>query len=169
MAVFTEFRIRGLKSVRYVAAQIPKTLPESAFLPALLDLARLGEETMRDYIMRHTGEKATGRLADSVQGLVTPTGEGGWKVQVGSNLEHALYRARGVPAIQNFNKRVEVLPGKWRFIRNKPEMQPMNFLDYTAGIMERALTRLFSKEIGMVTRVVDEEQRSLSLEEERHP
>lgn len=168
MAVYTEFRIRGLHSVRHIIAQMPHRLPEKAFLPALLDLARIGEEAMRDYIMRHTGEKATGRLADSIQGLVIPVGKAGWKVQVGSNLEYALYRARGVPAIQNFNRRVQVQPGKWRWISNKPKMDPLNFLDYTAAIMEQALTRLFSDQIGLITRLVDEEQRALSLKEEIH-
>jgi len=177
--------IKGLESVRLVVKSVPGILPLEAVKPTLLETAELMKEVMKASIMRTTGEKSTGALADSIEAQVIFEGEDRARIIVGSELEKAPYVARGVPQTNfassttyapqirgglSITKRgipVEVLPGKWRFIGVRPAMKAHPFVDETAAAGKIALADYYKRNLSATVKEVDAAQKAVSDVEEK--
>ncbi|MBU0846924.1 hypothetical protein KKH23_07000 [Patescibacteria group bacterium] len=183
-----EITVRGFEAIRYLVGSIPEKIPLAAIEPTLKEVLIIGIETMRLSVMRTTGEKATGHLADSIEGTMVKS-QDGYKLQVGSSLPYAKYPAMDIAAtdmsrgvhsvIPGFNQRqaVQILPGmrwagymptaRWRFIGIRPPMPKHPFIDDAANAMTVALGDLFGRNLDIQVSEVASQTKELENVEER--
>jgi hypothetical protein len=164
-----DITIKGLEAIRHLVAQVPDRLPLSILQPTLEQVAEVGEETMKMSIMRSTGEKATGRLAGSIDSALTSEGEDQWLLRIGSPLAYARFPARDIGATPMFRP-VQIDPpmrwagyvrgGKWRFIGIRPPIPRHPFLDETAEAVTNALGDVFGDQLRIEVREVESETKA---------
>ena len=165
-----DITVKGFEAVRHLVAQVPDRLPLAILKPVLIEVAQAGVEAMKMSIMRTTGEKSTGHLADSIDSVVDQLGEDSWIIRVGSPLEYARYPAINIAATA-MNRPVQIRPpmrwagfvreGKWRFIGIRPPMPKHPFLDDAANAMTKVLTDLFGDKLGIEVSEVEAETKAL--------
>jgi len=167
--------IKGLESVRVFVASVPSILPLSAVKPTLYETAEVMKTVMKASLMRTTGEKATGAMADSIESDVIFEGENSARIIVGSKLPKGPFVARGVGQtdftqvstkgglrVGRKGIPVQVLPGKWRFIGVRPAMKGHPFIDEAAEAGKNALADFFKKNLSATVREVDTAQQAVS-------
>lgn len=161
--------VKGLPAAIYLAEAIPGEVAAPALRATFLKLLEFSKAQMVLAILRTLRtEKATGRLAGSVEGYLKPTGgpddEGfeTYEFAVGSALEHAIYAASDIKPTPMYRP-VKVHPGRWRFIGLRPMIPRHPFLDQTLVETSKEIPRVLRDQLirfsGQVQRNVDEMQR----------
>jgi hypothetical protein len=131
----------GLDAALRLTEAVPDELVPPALHRTMLDLLEIGKLVMmRSILETSRTEKATGEIADSIEGYLTldkadpqsQTYE--YTLEIGSNLSKAFYASQDIRPSW-INRPVQVMPGRWRFVGLRPFMPGHFFLEATAAAM----------------------------------
>lgn len=135
----------GLDAALRLTEAVPDELVPPALHKTMLDLLDFGKLVMMQSILESSRtEKATGEIADSIEGYLTlenadpnsSTYE--YTLEIGSNLSKAFYASQDIRPSW-INRPVQVMPGRWRFVGLRPFMPGHPFLETTSALMQQEL------------------------------
>lgn len=173
-----DISVKGLESIRYIAAQIPENLPLSILPNIMPEVAETGVIAMKDSVRKSVGRWSTGHLENSVESSIIQEGEDDWRIAIGSPLGYSRFVVRAIGPTPLFRP-VQIRPpmrwagalkkvGDWRYIRVRPAMpKKFTLLEDTAEAAMEALRNLFGDQLAIKVRDIDALQKMLSMQEER--
>lgn len=175
-----QFAVRGLEQIILVGNELPN-LPFEAIPKLVSELRNIGVDAAKSILeSSSTSEKATGRTAEMMTGLVEPIKfPEEWEISIGPDTR-GMGENEEYPKFVNMstgpfveNRAVQILPyplrwgynalGRWRFIAIRPRIEGHPWMEGAAEAILGQTGKLYGAEVYRLTGELDRRKNTIAL------